>query len=509
MSASDGLRHATSGLTFEESSGFRRAQSGLNLQAVDHDGSSFHGDSGIVVADYGHLHREPRSCKKRRLDDDGVGDCSLRRMTSGFTLEPGKASGHVGRQNSGFTMDMHLFCDAASETESGQVRRQNSGFTMDMRLFDDDDAAGKDSGYVRRQKSGFTMDMRLSDDDSVSEKHSGQVRRQKSGFAMDVDLTDHEPLPQKTRKKVVVMHLADRWRRLVASGQKTVEVRSCSEHWLPRLRNATHVVFKRGYSNEAADRLVETKILSIDLVHGDEWRKWGIPPPGTLQYQNLFGPFMDLFAITFEPVCMKSSICVSVDGGDGDGHASLARAFAWPMVFWRSLKMVMGGVEQLKQSLLGQVLNISTHCSGIGAAEVATAMLCAHSKQALGFPVRINCKSVCDTSSVCRGILARRQQHEQDAWHIFDDIFHMFPGWDQQLRSPDIMAQELRRTCETQVPRVCHQHGQKCAHPLVHGDVCGSPCQPWSRYGVRLGCLSAVGMERVFVYCIYWSKRID
>ena len=168
---------------------------------------------------------------------------------------------------------------------------------------------------------------------------------------------------------------------------------------------------------------------------------------------------------------------------------SLAAAFRWPAQFWSAMPLALDcSAATLKQSLLGKNLRISTHCSGIGAAEVAAEMLVVNSARELGFSVKIMCTSACDTTPVCRRVLLRQSSER----HVFSNIFDFFPDWDQELHEPEAVINVLKEFCAVHEERYCTQHMCPCQDTAVHGDICGSPCQPWSRSGKGMGSTSAV-----------------
>lgn len=291
---------------------------------------------------------------------------------------------------------------------------------------------------------------------------------------------DQEKIEEEhLRFKVVHIKLVKKWYDAIATGQKDVEVRARSAYWMSRLRKATHVSFQCGYVPASQLQLPPLKIVALQHCTAQDC-PIQLPEFGSREYKNLFGDAVELVAIRFERSYQASS----------SGNSALRRladAFQWPALFWQALSTAVDGVARLQSSLLGRPIKISSHCSGIGGAEVAAQMLVASSLGTLGFPVNITCESTCDTSKRCRSMLLARAEEAGKDWHIFNDIFSHFPGWNQELEDPDSMIQALKDTCQPTVGRHCHQHGQACEHPEVDGDLCGSPCPPWSRFGSHLG----------------------
>eukprot|EP00439_Symbiodinium_sp_Y106_P049317 s2833_g6.t1 len=127
----------------------------------------------------------------------------------------------------------------------------------------------------------------------------------------------------------------------------------------------------------------------------------------------------------------------------------------------------------LKQSLLGKNLRISTHCSGIGAAEVAAEMLVVNSARELGFSVKIMCTSACDTTPVCRRVLLRQSSER----HVFSNIFDFFPDWDQELHEPEAVINVLKEFCAVHEERTAlwHDPTRRYVTPIELGAVMGFP----------------------------------
>ena len=263
-------------------------------------------------------------------------------------------------------------------------------------------------------------------------------------------------------------------------------MRSRTSHWVSRLTGATHVSFSCGYV--AGSQLPLMKILSVQYcsAHGHDCPTW-LPNFGSPEYSKLFGNNADLIVIRFD----QNRETISAGSST---MPNLAQAFQWAAKFWNALTTAVGGLQNLQGSLLG--------CSGIGGAEVSAQMLVASSLGALGFPVNIDCESTCDTSKRCRSMLVDRAKAAGKDWHVFDDIFSFFPGWNQELEDPETMIQKLKETCQPTLGRHCHQHGSACSLPEVDGDLCGSPCPPWSRCGSHLGALLAKLFFVVFVFCV-------
>lgn len=126
----------------------------------------------------------------------------------------------------------------------------------------------------------------------------------------------------------------------------------------------------------------------------------------------------------------------------------------------------------------------STGCSGMGAPEMAASLLEAASLEALPFKVTLVCRSMCDTSPLCRRILLSRGSRGC----VHKDMFEFCPLWDRDTMCP---TEAMRRACRNNIPspaRFCERHSQECfpSRDLVL-DVTGTPCPPWSRRGLRRG----------------------
>ena len=355
----------------------------------------------------------------------------------------------------------------------GEERVQTGGFVL----------RSASNDFCDEQPSGFDLDGFDKEPTSSSGRASSAQVQASPGFQLGWE-TQADFMMEDRAQKVVHIPLKKEWYDLIATGQKDVEVRSRSQHWISRLTGATHVSFSCGYV--AGSQLPAMKILSVQYcsAHGHDCPTW-LPKFGSPEYTQLFGKNADLVVIRFEQHRETISARNSM-------MPNLARAFQWAAKFWNALTTAVGGLPNLQWSLLGRPIKISSHCSGIGGAEVSAQMLVASSLDALGFPVNIDCESTCDTSKRCRSMLLDRARAAGKDWHVFDDIFSFFPGWNQEIEDPETMIQKLKETCQPTLGRHCHQHGSACSLPEVDGDLCGSPCPPCSRCGSHLGALLAI-----------------
>ncbi len=84
-------------------------------------------------------------------------------------------------------------------------------------------------------------------------------------------------------------------------------------------------------------------------------------------------------------------------------------SFTWASVSLIALLSALGR-EGIQASFLARPLDLSTECSGIGCAEVATAMLVAASRtlfQQLGFVIRVSSCAACVAELSFAGVRAR------------------------------------------------------------------------------------------------------
>lgn len=167
-------------------------------------------------------------------------------------------------------------------------------------------------------------------------------------------------------------------------------------------------------------------------------------------------------------------------------------------------------VAELRKTLLAQQTetSFSTYCSGIGCPEIALLCLSRAAEIFGGFEMHVSCSSTCDIDSSCRLVLAKRQ----GGAHIFQDLFHQFPGWERDANlAPAEQVARLKAFYRPGVACPCSAHAQLCSEPPVDGHVLGSPCQPWSRYGRRLGhsdartCVFYAWMAKVLVDQPRWG----
>lgn len=165
----------------------------------------------------------------------------------------------------------------------------------------------------------------------------------------------------------------------------------------------------------------------------------------------------------------------------------LVDAFRWPHLVFSRLKNFVG--SELEASMLRSVkpLALSSHFSGIGTAEVAGELLRA------AFPwdqPAWHTVSLCESDRACRAILSRRFSI---SCCILTDVLDYC---DKQQMSGFLKSEsvDFENICciakETlhHRPQPCGSHQQSCAPPrIVHGDISGSPCTPWSKAGQRRG----------------------
>ena len=159
-----------------------------------------------------------------------------------------------------------------------------------------------------------------------------------------------------------------------------------------------------------------------------------------------------------------------------------------------AVKTVLGH-PTLEESLCGRSVKLSSHCSGLGSPELTVQQLQASSMHALGFQLDLKFVFACEQDKQCQRILSNRAGEE----HVFTDMFEYFPGYDQCVRSPDDSYECLKAKCVPQLARYCCRHQGHCQAPSMDVDLCGSPCQPWSSYGLRMGILAKRNVVLAFV----------
>ena len=164
---------------------------------------------------------------------------------------------------------------------------------------------------------------------------------------------------------------------------------------------------------------------------------------------------------------------------------AVSDGFAWSGACLAAVKAILGQAT-LEASLCGRSVKLSSHCSGLGGPELAVQQLQASSLRAAGFQLDLKFVSACEKDKQCQRILCSRAGED----HVFTDMFDYFPGYGQRVRSPDDSYECLKAKCVPQLARFCCRHQGHCQAPSMDVDLCGSPCQPWSTYGLRLGILA-------------------
>ena len=169
------------------------------------------------------------------------------------------------------------------------------------------------------------------------------------------------------------------------------------------------------------------------------------------------------------------------------GQGSIVDSFGWAAACWDAVVQFIGGREHLRDSLWCGPIQVSTHCSGIGAPEAALLQLQASSP----VTVSVNCLAASDVSPDCQRRLLSRLPSSS---HIFGNIFAHFPGYEAIVREPDETVKLLRASFDAFAMLPCARHGH-CNHPEPEGDICGSPCQPYSKMGKQLSALVVFLLE--------------
>ena len=171
----------------------------------------------------------------------------------------------------------------------------------------------------------------------------------------------------------------------------------------------------------------------------------------------------------------------NADDGQAMSSSPASEAFRWPIYALHLLRAAVSP-ELLQSCLAARPLSLSTSCSGIGSAEMAALCMESASLAALPFQIRVRPVAVCDTESACRRILQMRAPSAC----IHRDVFETCEPWDRDAREPGPAMRRLLAQPRAHCPRPCLKHGQLCAiRPDI--EIAGTPCQPWSRRGLRKG----------------------
>ena len=163
-----------------------------------------------------------------------------------------------------------------------------------------------------------------------------------------------------------------------------------------------------------------------------------------------------------------------------------------------------------KKSLLGKKVYFGTVCSGVGTPEFACLQLKSAAEEILGSPTLcFQAVHAIEKDTQCQQFLL---QQDSDA-HLFGDFFELFPGSRPDKAATASSAKKKVAEFEAAFRRdnriTCIRHERKCKLKAVHGSICGSPCQPWSRMGANGGnlpacrnvCLSACVRVRLHMWC--------
>jgi len=159
----------------------------------------------------------------------------------------------------------------------------------------------------------------------------------------------------------------------------------------------------------------------------------------------------------------------------------------WPSLLLQALVLVLTAGELHRSLLVFPALLLTSHFTGIGTAEIAADALGSAIRQTLDCKVAWSHLSCCDKDPTCRQILCRRP----GLGCIFGDIAEYCPRVLLQLMKhksldSDMAWEQLQQDFALR-KGPCTQHAQSCNHVAGHCDVSGSPCQPWSRMGKRMG----------------------
>ena len=400
-----------------------------------------------------------------------------KRVTGGFDLGVGSGAG-------GFRLAMseHKHSGLQQKRKSMASRKLPEGACSDSVVAS---SVPRSSSKGERVTGGFDLGV----DSGAGGFHLAMSEHKHSAMAS-------RKLPEGARSNSVVMVVAEPYYTQILQGQKRMEIRANTPYWDSRLRAAKWVEFQKGYN--ASTRLMPAKILDKRIDVCDELLERKDFEQLKKQRKKLFGDADQVIVIEFEQprkpnvnssLASFKLVSARTSAGSSITNSGLPEAFAWPRKLLSALPAALNcSAACLGRSLLGRRVRLSTHCSGIGAPEIAAGMLMANSA-VLGFDLNIQFMAACDADAACRGLLLAQSADR----HVFSDIFEFFPGWDRKVRAPDATVGLLKSCVNVRQSRTCWQHQHACEQPAVEGDICGSPCQPWSRAGKGMGAKSEFG----------------
>lgn len=190
--------------------------------------------------------------------------------------------------------------------------------------------------------------------------------------------------------------------------------------------------------------------------------------------------------------------------------------FRWAFIVLDDL-LALFTLKTLQRRLLFSPLDLSTHFSGIGTAELAAHCLDIASQQLLGHSLGFAFVSSCESAPVSQRVLKQRVHADTC---IITDVLARCPAAKELFATSSALGclprpveeiwNELRLTgCKAQAGK-CYQHNSlDCPTPRSKGDLSGTPCQCWSTFGLRKTTSShLIILLLVWALWVRWAKPL-
>ena len=161
--------------------------------------------------------------------------------------------------------------------------------------------------------------------------------------------------------------------------------------------------------------------------------------------------------------------------------SSLELAFCWPQRTVRALCNIVGK-SSLHQSALCSATSCSSFFSGIGSSDIAWKAIGA-AVSACGLPFNLRTTFTCEKDEICQEALLAYSDG-----HLYEDLMDMMTSVSglAEAASLEEKLRLVKRAAARTTARCCRCQA-RCDVRAADIDTSGSPCQDWSRAGLRRG----------------------